>query len=156
MMSGGALLALTAFSFGELGDFHANTVSVNALLGLFYLAIPNALTFGTPVLAAGGGISGDGILIRLHRPDSGGSPGMDHPRRANCWPMISGATLVVISVFVLVTPPRWALERLSAFSPEPVLRRIRCKDAVRGPDRRLLRVTSRGWSLAPPPDPVYC
>lgn len=125
MLIGGALLSVAATVTGEVGDLELATVTRESLIWLFYLAVPNALSFGTYIW-----------LLRVASPIMVSSYAYLTPIVALLlgWavlsepitvPMLIGAGLVVASVAVLVTP-RGAL-RLgsSSFSPVPALRWLR-------------------------------
>ena len=125
MMTGGVLLAIAGVLFGELGEIGANQVTIPALIALFYLAVPNALTFGMfvwllrvapPVMVSVYAYVAPLVALAL---------GWGFLSEPITGPIIAGAILVLMSIFVLVTPPHWAVQRLSALSPAPVFRRIR-------------------------------
>ncbi len=132
MLIGGALLAVAATVTGEVGDLEAANVSGESLVWLFYLAVPNALSFGAyiwllrvapPVLVSSYAYLSPIVALFL---------GWAVLSESVTGTMLIGAGLVVVSVVVLVTP-RGTLG-LSAFSPVPALRWLRVRSARKAGD----------------------
>ena len=120
MFCGGLMLALMAAMVGEIGQLGDSPVTLPAALGLFYLAVPNALTFGTFVW-----------LLRVASPVMVSSYAYISPVVAvilGWWLldealtglMLGGALLVLVSVGALVRASSQAAKR-SALPPAPVL-----------------------------------
>ena len=125
MLVGGALLALAAAVTGEVADLEPAAVTGESLIWLFYLAVPNALSFGayiwllqvaSPVVVSSYAYLSPIVALLL------GWAVLSEPITGM---MLIGAGLVVASVVALVTP-RGALRLgLSAFSPVPAMRWLR-------------------------------
>ena len=122
MLSGGVLLAIMAASVGEFARFHQTSMTWSAVAGLFYLAVPNALTFGTfvwllrvasPVLVASYAYLAPLVAVVM------GWLVLDESLTSL---MAFGAVLVLASVAVLARPPRLAVRR-SALPPAPMIER---------------------------------
>ncbi len=122
MLSGGLLLVVLAGLAGEFAHFSDSPMTWSAVAGLFYLAVPNALTFGTFVW-----------LLRVASPILVASYAYLAPLVAvvmGWWildesltpSMAIGAGLVLASVAVLARPPRAAVRR-SALPPAPMIER---------------------------------
>ena len=125
MVIGGALLGVAATVTGEVGDLDPTKVAVESLVWLLYLAVPNALSFGaymwllrvaSPVLASSYAYLSPIVALLL------GWAVLSEPITGM---ILIGAGLVVVSVVILVTPPRMLTPGLSAFSPVPALRWLR-------------------------------
>ena len=125
MFIGGALLAVAAAVTGEVGDLDPGSVTGESLIWLFYLAVPNALSFGayiwllrvaSPVLVSSYAYLSPIVALLL------GWAVLSEPITSL---MLMGAVLVVVSVVVLVTPAKTLTPGLSAFSPVPALRWLR-------------------------------
>jgi drug/metabolite transporter (DMT)-like permease len=124
MLVGGGMLAIIAGLAGELGGLDVTRTSWEAGIALFYLAVPNALTFGlfvwllrvaSPILVSAYAYISPVVALFL---------GWALLDESLSWNIGGGATLVLAAVFILVTPPRWGLQRLTGFSPAPVVRRL--------------------------------
>ncbi len=120
MFCGGIMLALMAVLAGELSRVGETRITFQAALGLFYLAVPNALTFGTFVW-----------LLRVASPVMVSSYAYISPIVAVIlgWSlldetltglMLGGGALILISVSALVGASGRAAKR-SALPPAPVL-----------------------------------
>jgi drug/metabolite transporter (DMT)-like permease len=125
MLIGGALLGIAATVTGEVGDLDPTSVTGESLVWLFYLAVPNALSFGAyiwllrvapPVLVSSYAYLSPIVALLL------GWAVLSEPITGL---MLTGAGLVVVSVVVLVTPAKRLTPGLSAFSPVPALRWLR-------------------------------
>ena len=125
MLIGGALLAVVATVTGEVGDLEPATVTRESLIWLFYLAVPNALSFGmyiwlvqvaSPILVSSYAYLSPIVALLL------GWAVLSEPITG---PMLIGAGLVVASVVALVTPRAGLRLGSSAFSPVPALRWLR-------------------------------
>ena len=125
MLIGGGLLAVAATVTGEVGDLDPATVTGESLIWLFYLAVPNALSFGayiwllqvaSPVLVSTYAYLSPIVALLL------GWAVLSEPITGL---MLIGAGLVVASVVALVTPEGALRLGLSAFSPVPALRWLR-------------------------------
>lgn len=123
MFCGGIMLALMAALAGEFSQVGDNRITFQAALGLFYLAVPNALTFGTfvwllrvasPVLVTSYAYLSPIVAVIL---------GWWLLDEALTGLMLSGGALVLISVSALVRASGQAAKR-SALPPAPVLRTI--------------------------------
>lgn len=125
MLIGGALLAVAAAVTGEVGELDPASVTGESLIWLFYLAVPNAVSFGaymwllrvaSPVVVSSYAYLSPIVALIL------GWAVLSEPITML---MLTGAALVVVSVIVLVTPPNTVRPGLSAFSPVPAARWLR-------------------------------